>query len=136
MQAADLVCARCSSSVGVRALAPDLALCCRCRRCRQCRRRIHAGGGFERGEGNTRLRVYHAGCVERCPSCAAWSCDADNVYMSGGTVYCSRHCHHCHALDPAEWRQLDDVVMCGDCDRQARADHCELCTEWLQLAIN
>jgi len=127
-------CARCFGTRRVKFISDDaVPLCVRCRRCRQCRVKIGKRNRCVRGEGITAMYFFHKRCAEPCRQCRAWSCEADLVYENGGTEWCGRHCHHCHALDPLGASRCDDLVFCAECVRTACVDHCELCAEWTTM---
>jgi hypothetical protein len=130
------LCDRCGSArrvVELAALSGRNSLCSRHRRCRQCRHTIHGADPCVRGDGTTADDIFHVACAESCPACHAPSCEADLVYLNGGSVLCSRHCHHCHALDPAGAVRRDDLVFCPACARHAGTHGCDLCAEWRRL---
>jgi len=130
-------CDRCGSVrrvVELAALSGHNRLCSRHRRCRQCRHIIHATNPCVRGQGATASHIWHVLCAESCPACLAPSCEADLVYLNGGSVLCGRHCHHCHALDPAGAERRDDLVFCPACVPHTEAYCCDLCDEWQCLA--
>jgi len=126
-------CDHCSSAhrvVELVALSGHNRLCSRCRRCRQCRRTIHGADSCVRGAGTTANDILHVACAESCPACHAPSCEADLVYLNGGSVLCSRHCHHCHALDPPGAVRRDDLVFCPACAAHSDTHRCDLCADW------